>query len=212
MAAKKEPPLEERVSDAAVTFESAATGPAEVIRRAAAIVLGDDPVRDPGNMAVEQEVQSRLYAEAKHHCRLFKMADEKAAEAYADLLAKEAKGLASRLASRELVSGTDYALFLHWVEFSKPEAEERARIATDVTAKRDAMLARVSKGKTPRATPTLTTEEPAVVQDEQCRGITQQGARCRRRRVSGSLHCQHHQLSVEPKLAQPPTHRGLSSP
>lgn len=213
MAQRRAQTLEEKASDGVVSFESSFSGPEGAIRSAAAIMIGSDPVRDPGNMSVAQEVDGRLYAHGAHSCRLFKMSSETDSNAYAELLSKEANGLVSRLGTRELISGTDYALFVHWVEFRKPESELRKDLELDVKKMREKFVQRLAgHGPAKPSGGVLTTDEGlAIAIDNQCRGVTASGARCRRRRSPASVHCKHHHLSAEPRLDQPPTHCGLQS-
>lgn len=219
---KKDRPLEQRVATGDFVLESEATkaappiGPAEAASRvAAAILLGDDPTRDNGNMEVANEVDRQVLAQGKNHCRLYKFSSLEDCSAYSEMLDKEQSGMIRRVAAKELISGTDYALFINWIAFDKPEPQLRETIQAIVMEKAKEAMAKVGKKPAPVASngPPQAVDLSALPDDPYCRGFKPNGERCRRKHVADTLFCKHHDLSDKaPRMdAPPPTHTGLPS-
>lgn len=209
--------LEERESNENVVFESAATnaprvGPAEAIKRAAAIVLGEDPVKDPGNFSIEEEVNKKVLAQGKYHTRLFRFTVQKDADDYAELYSKQQRGLVHFDAVKELTSGVEYALFIRWVEFEKPQEDIKEKVTAEVTKNAEKMMRRASKRPAMKVAISEDPEEALPIDDGLCRGNSASGKPCKGKRVEGTLHCRHHQLTEMPTMdSPPPTHTGLGS-
>lgn len=214
----KDLPLEQRVETGDLVLESEATkaedrSPEAAARIvAAAICIGEDPKHDPGNMQVE--VERTLLASGRNQCKLFRFSSQADCDAYSELLDKEQGGHVRRVGVKELIDGTDYALFINWVSFDKPESVLREKIQQDVMAKAAALMKRASKGATPEPLPPSATDDPSKLPDDPfCRGRKANSERCRRKKKPGSMFCGHHDLSKEAPVMDrpPPTHTGLPS-
>lgn len=209
--------LEERESNDSVVFESEATkpsrpGPAEAIKRAAAIVLGEDPIKDPGNFSIEEEIAKKVLAQGTYHTRLFRFTVQKDSDDYAELYSQQQKGLVHFDAVKELTSGVEYALFIRWVQFTKPQDDIKEKVTAEVTKNAEKMMQRVTKRPPMRGAKAEVEPEALPMDDGKCRGNNANGKPCKGKRVEGTLHCRHHQLTSVPMMdAMPPTHSGLNS-
>jgi len=116
---------------------------ADAVRR----IAGADPNgRSPDDL---EAIDRGVLAQGKRHARLFKLAKPQDAADWADLRHQHESTTTVRiLRIKELIDGVDYAQFMEWVEFAKPEEEIRA----SATKERDAFLQKV-KAKEAKDTP-----------------------------------------------------------
>lgn len=88
------------------------------------------------------DIESAVTAKGVRHARLYKLSRPEDAEDWALLRQKHyTLGTAQILNIRELVSGTDYAQFVEWLEFPAP-VEEIRRSASEEKAR---LLARIKE-------------------------------------------------------------------
>lgn len=101
--------------------------PDTVITAATRALLGQ--VERTRENATEEVSQRELLARGQRHARLFKMSDREDAKAYAEVMTKVSAGHAMIQEHVDLPSGTDFARFLDWVEFTQPVERVQADIA-----------------------------------------------------------------------------------
>ena len=120
-------------------------GPEAVASEAARRFTGGDANgRSPDDL---EAIDRATLSQGTRCARLFKFSIPEDARAWAELRQQHfSSGLVKLISVKELISGTDYAQFMEWVEFKKPEEEVRATVVQE----RDAFLDKV-KPKEPVA-------------------------------------------------------------
>ena len=193
------------------------TGPAAAIEKAASFLIGEGPERrkhgdtGPDPVLLERRVLLKGTPKAK----LFTMSDAALAQEYAELEHRsKTTGEVNITKIKELMSGTNYALFITWIEYPKPEEVIRERVEGTMREKRAKFLRSVNEqrqrdlGTGPKAD-----DDDGV----SCTAKTARKKPCRAKRKKGTLFCGRHAPPkvVEPEPvpmdSPPPTHVPLGS-
>lgn len=183
-------------------------GPDAASSRVASFLIGDPPeVRrgetDPDPIALERQIRSK----AKPRCRMFHLADQVEAQAWADLEHEAlVEGTAKIQKIKEVTDGVAYSLVVQWLEFEKPAEVVREDIEFVMREKKLELLRSITPEQTTRGTATMKAQST-----DKCQGKTRRGKPCQRKKKIGD-YCKAHAPKPRKAIAMdapPPTHAPL---